>query len=379
MNVPTRGLSSSERTELWNRWRAGESPSEISRALGTRLWAVYRFFRSHGGIPPPKSQRSPRALTLRDREEISRGLSASVSLRSIARRLMRPPSTISREVSRNGGRLSYRAAEADVQSWERARRPKTCKLAQFGRLRRTVARKLQANWSPEQIAGWLRNNFADDQSMSISHESIYRSLFLQARGVLKKELLAHLRSHRSMRRPKNAAKRQGQIVGAVSIRERPAEAEDRAVPGHWEGDLLCGGRKSQIATLVERHSRFTMLVKVTDKDAETVVEAIAKQINKLPVKLRRSLTWDRGSEMAQHRALSVATDVKVYFCDPRSPWQRGTNENTNGLLRQYFRKGANVSHYSQAALDKVARELNMRPRKTLGFKTPADTLREALQ
>jgi IS30 family transposase len=272
----------------------------------------------------------------------------------------------------------YRAAEADARSWEQARRPKTCKLAQLCRLRRIVARKLQANWSPEQIASWLRKNFTDDQSMNISHETIYRSLFIQARGVLKKELLKHLRRHRSMRRPKNAANGQGQIVGAVSIRERPAEAEDRAVPGHWEGDLLCGGRKSQIATLVERRSRFTMLVKVTDKDTKTVIEAIAKQMNKLPIKLRRSLTWDRGIEMAQHHAFSVATDVKVYFCDPRSPWQRGTNENTNGLLRQYFRKGYDVSRYSQAALDKVARELNTRPRKTLGFNTPADTLRAVL-
>ena len=378
MQVPTRGLSSRERTELWNRWKAGESPSEISRALGTGQWAVYRFFRSHGGIPPPQSRRSPRALTLRDREEISRGLSGSVSLRSIARRLMRPPSTVSREVSRNGGRLLYRAAEADEQSCERARRPKTCKLAQFGRLRRTVARQLQANWSPEQIAGWLKNNFADDQSMSVSHETIYRSLFLQARGVLKKELLAHLRSHRSMRRSQKATNGHGQIVGAVSIRERPAEVKDRAVPGHWEGDLLCGGRKSHIATIVERHSRFTLLVKITNKDTATVVEAIAKQMNKLPIELRRSLTWDRGIEMARHQAFSVATDIKVYFCDPRSPWQRGTNENTNGLLRQYFPKGSDVSRYSQAALDKVARQLNTRPRKTFGFNTPADRLQLAL-
>ena len=243
MSALNRGLGSSERAELWNRWRAGESPSEISRALGTRLWAVYRFFHSHGGIPQPKQRRNPRALTLTDREEISRGLSASVSLRSIAGRLMRPASTVSREISRNGGRLLYRAAEADAQAWKRTHRPKTCKLAQFGRLRRIVARKLQANWSPEQIPGWLKNNFADDQSMSISHETIYRSLFLQARGVLKKELLAHLRSHRSMRRSKKATNGHGQIVGAVSIRERPAEVKDRAVPGHWEGDLLCGGRK----------------------------------------------------------------------------------------------------------------------------------------
>jgi IS30 family transposase len=379
MTAPKRGFSSSERAELWKRWKSGETVSEISRALSSRQWSVYRFFQSYGGIPPPSRRRNPRALTPKDREEVSRGLSAGASLRSIARGLMRPASTVSREISRNGGRIVYRAAEADARSWEQASRPKTCKLAQRGRLRRVVARKLQANWSPEQIASWLRKNFTDDQSMNISHETIYRSLFIQARGVLKKELLGHLRRHRSMRRSKKATNGQGQIVGAVSIRERPAEAEDRAVPGHWEGDLLCGGRKSQIATLVERHSRFTILVKVTDKDAETVVDAIAKQVNKLPVKLRRSLTWDRGSEMAQHQAFSVATDVKVYFCDPHSPWQRGTNENTNGLLRQYFRKGADVSRYSQAALDKVARELNMRPRKTLGFDTPADTLRAVLQ
>jgi IS30 family transposase len=237
---------------------------------------------------------------------------------------------------------------------------------------------LQANWSPEQIEGWLKSNFADDQSMSISHETIYRSLFLQARGVLKKELLAHLRSRRSMRRSKKATNGHGQIVGAVSIRERPAEVKDRAVPGHWEGDLLCGGRKSHIATLVERQSRFTMLVKVKNKDTDTVVEAITKQMNKLPIELRRSLTWDRGIEMARHQAFTVATDAKVYFCDPRSPWQRGTNENTNGLLRQYFPKGRNLSHYSQATLDKVARELNGRPRKTLGFNTPADRLQAVL-
>jgi IS30 family transposase len=237
---------------------------------------------------------------------------------------------------------------------------------------------LEANWSPEQIAGWLRKNFTDDQSMNISHEAIYRSLFIQARGVLKKELLKSLRRRRSMRRPKGARNGQGKILGAVSIRERPAEVEDRAVPGHWEGDLLCG-KKSQIATLVERHSRFTILVKIMDKNTDTVVKALAKQMKRLPIHLRRSLTWDRGNEMAQHHAFSVATDVKVYFCDPRSPWQRGTNENTNGLLRQYFRKGTDVARFSQAALDKVARELNMRPRKTLEFNTPADTLRAVLQ
>jgi IS30 family transposase len=378
MSALDRALSSSERAELWRRWKAGETASAISRTLGKPQYAVYRFFKSRGGIAPTARRRNPRALTHKDREEVSRGLSAGRSLRSIARGMMRPASTISREISRNGGRIKYRAAEADERSWERACRPKACKLSQLGPLRRVVARKLQASWSPEQIASWLRKKFTDDQSMNISHETIYRSLFIQARGVLKQELLKHLRRHRSMRRPKRTRNEHGQILGALSIRERPAEAEDRAVPGHWEGDLLCGGRKSQIATLVERHSRFTMLIKVKDKDAETVVKALANQMNKLPAKLRRSLTWDRGSEMAQHQAFSVATDIKVYFCDPRSPWQRGSNENTNGLLRQYFPKGRNLSYYSQASLDKVARELNARPRKTLGFNTPADTLRDVL-
>jgi IS30 family transposase len=286
---------------------------------------------------------------------------------------------VSREVVRNGGRVRYRAAEADERSWEQARRPKICKLAQLQRLQSVVAQRLQADWSPEQITGWLRTNFTDDPCMNISHETIYRSLFVQARGVLKRELLAHLRLRRKMRHSKNATKEAGgRIAGGISIRERPAEVEDRAVPGHWEGDLLCGARNSHIATLVERHSRFTLLVKVKSKDTETVVAAVIKQVNKLPLELRRSLTWDRGTEMAQHREFSIATDVKVYFCDPHSPWQRGTNENTNGLLRQYFPDGTDLALYSQAALNTVARRLNSRPRKTLGFNTPAATLRAAL-
>lgn len=381
MTALRRRLTEGERTDLWRRWKSGQSLSDISRALGRRPGSVFGFLRSNGGIPPAVRCRSPRALTLFDREEISRGLSAGASLRSIAAGLARPPSTVSREVARNGGSGRYRAAVADARSWNQARRPKLCKLATHRRLQRIVARKLQMDWSPEQIAGWLKQTFMDDGRMTISHETIYRSLFIQARGVLKKELQSHLRFRRRMRRSKKAAEaggRQGQIIGAVSIRERPAEIEDRAVPGHWEGDLLSGTHNSHIATLVERTSRFTLLVKVKRKDTQTVVAAVIKQVNRLPLELRRSLTWDRGTEMAQHQAFSVATDVKVYFCDPQSPWQRGTNENTNGLLRQYFPNGTNLSTYSQADLNKVARQLNARPRKTLGFNTPAATLQAVL-
>jgi IS30 family transposase len=381
MRVLKPRLTAGERAELWQRWRSGQSLSDIGRALGKPPASVFGYLRSGGGISPAPRRRSPRALTPAEREEISRGLSTGASLRLIARRLSRPPSTVSREVTRNRGRIRYRAAQADERAWKQAHRPKICKLAQLERLQRVVAEKLQADWSPAQIAGWLREHFTDDSRMNISHETIYRSLFVQARGVLKKELLSHLRYRRKMRHSKNAAKENkphGQIVGAISIRERPAEVEDRAIPGHWEGDLLCGGRNSYIATLVERHSRFTLLVRVKSKETETVVAAVTKHVNKLPLELRRSLTWDRGMEMAHHKAFSIATDVKVYFCDPQSPWQRGTNENTNGLLRQYFPHGTDLSLFSQATLNTVARRLNTRPRKTLGFKTPAATLHAAL-
>lgn len=381
MPVETRGLTAAGRAELWHRWKSGQSLTDIGRALGKPPTSVWFYLRSRGGIPPTPRRRNPRALTIEEREEISRGLFTGASLRSIARQLARPPSTVSREVRRNRGRIRYRAAEADERAWTQAHRPKVCKLAQLERLQRVVAERLQGDWSPAQIAGWLREHFTDDPRMNISHETIYRSLFVQARGVLKKELISHLRRRRKMRHSKNAAKESkphGRIVGAISIRERPAEVEDRAIPGHWEGDLLYGGRNSYIATLVERHSRFTLLVKVKSKETETVVAAVIKHVNKLPLELRRSLTWDRGMEMAHHKAFSIATDVKVYFCDPQSPWQRGTNENTNGLLRQYFPHGTDLTLFSQAALNTVARRLNTRPRKTLGFKTPADTLQAAL-
>jgi IS30 family transposase len=381
MPVRKRGLDPHERADLWRRWRAGQSLSEIARALDKPPGSVFGFVSANGGISPAARTRRSGALTMQEREEISRGLGRREPLRGIAGRLGRPVSTISREVGRNGGSLRYRAAEAEAAAWSRARRPKVCKLASEPRLRSCVAFKLSQNWSPEQISGWLRRRYADNQQMRVSHETIYRCLFIQARGVLKKELQAHLRSRRKMRRSQAAStegQRRGRIVDAVSISERPAEVEDRAVPGHWEGDLISGSKNSHIATLVERQSRFTMLVKLDGKDTQTVVAALKRQLKRLPNDLRQSLTWDRGTEMAQHKAFSIATDVKVYFCDPQSPWQRGSNENTNGLLRQYYPKGTDLSGYSQAALNRVARQLNERPRKTLGFRTPAATLQAAL-
>jgi IS30 family transposase len=326
-------------------------------------------------------RRSRLALTLNEREEISRGVAADLSVREIAKTIGRSPSTVSRELDRNGGKNHYRAANADERAWKQAKRPKLCKLAVHGRLRQFVARRLRQDWSPEQIAGALKLRFHGDEMMQLSHETIYRSLFIQARGVLKKELMAHLRIRRMMRRSKLASTEgqpRGQIIDAVSIRERPAEAEDRAVPGHWEGDLITGSNNTHIATLVERQSRFTLLVKLKGKDTASVVDALSRQVRKLPLELRKSLTWDRGSELAHHKLFTVATDVQVYFCDPQSPWQRGTNENTDGLLRQYFPKGTSLSGYSQADLNKIARRLNERPRKTLAFQTPADTLAAAV-
>jgi len=314
-------------------------------------------------------------LMLWEREEISRGIARQQTARSMARLLGRSPSTVSREISRNGGIEKYRASQADERALERARRPKRCKLAHSPQLRETVARKLRRHWSPEQIAGWLKSTHPGDETYQVSHETIYRSLFVQARGVLKKELLQHLRSKRTIRRSNRSGSKgdgRGQITGLVSIRERPADVEDRAVPGHWEGDLLSGTKNSYIATLVERHTRYVMLAKLANKDTRTVVSALIKQAKKLPNELYKSLTWDRGKELADHRRFSLATDIDVYFCDPQSPWQRGSNENTNGLLRQYFPKGTDLSVYSQGHLNKVAREINERPRKTLGFKTPAE-------
>jgi IS30 family transposase len=370
-------FSARQKAELWERWKSGQCVADIARALGRRNKSgVYRVLAHDGGIAPLARRRAAGALRLEEREEISRGIAAGRPIRRIARDLGRSPSTVSREIRRNGGSQSYRASWADRGAWERALRPKPCHLAHHAPLRWRVAQKLALQWSPAQIAGWLKQRFPTDPDMQLSHETIYRSLFIQTRGVLKKELMAHLRTARQMRQAKGGTTKSGlgQIVDAVSIRERPAEAEDRAVPGHWEGDLLAGANNTHIATLVERHSRFTMLLKVPSKNTATVVAALARHIGKLPRELRRSLTWDRGKEMAAHHSFTIATNVQVYFCDPRSPWQRGTNENTNGLLRQYFPKGTDLSAFSQAQLNRIALRLNQRPRKTLGFKSPADKL-----
>ena len=369
-----RGYSAAEKTEMWDRWQRGESLTAIGRAFGKASSSVYFQIAPYGGIRPAPRRRSRLALTPWEREEISRGIAAHESVRSIAKLLGRSPSTVSREISRNGGYDRYSAPTADDAAWARTRRPKRCKLASSPRLRRAVARKLRLQWSPEQIAGWLKSTFPGDQTQHVSHETIYRSLFVQARGVLKKELFQHLRSKRSIRRSRRMdlpADRRGKIANMVSIRDRPAAAEDRAVPGHWEGDLLSGSKNSHIATLVERHTRYVMLAKVDSKETQAVVCALIKQAKKLPNELYKSLTWDQGKELADHRQFTMATDIDVYFCDPQSPWQRGSNENTNGLLRQYFPKGTDLSVYSQSDLNKVARRLNERPRKTLEFQTPA--------
>lgn len=371
------GLSMAQKAELWERWKRGESLSEIGRALNKHAASVFGVLKGNGGIYRLARRRRPQALTLFEREEISRGIAAGQSIRAIATGLGRAPSSVSREVVRNGGRNQYRAADAEDAAWDNARRPKVCKLARNRHLQRIVARKLSQDWSPEQISGWLERAYPDDESLRVSHETIYRTLLIQARGVLKKELIKHLRSHRVMRQSRYGTTKgqpRGQIIDAVSISERPPSVEDRAIPGHWEGDLITGSNNTHIATLVERHSRFTMLVKVDGKDTDTVVSALIKQVKRLPDKLMQSLTWDRGTEMAQHKCFTVATDVQVYFCDPQSPWQRGTNENTNRLLRQYFPKGTDLSVHSQSDLNRVALRLNTRPRKTLAFCTPADKL-----
>ena len=374
------GFTIDERDEIWRRWKAGESMRVIGRAVGAGQSSVQSVLQRCGGIRPASRRRSEQCLAMAEREEISRGLSAGLSFRRIAKQLGRAPSTVSREVHRNGGRSRYRATLADKAAWRRARRPKLCKLSKRRRLRTVVERKLRRRWSPQQISAWLKRRY-DQPSMNVSHETIYRTLFIQARGALKKDLTAYLRSRRVMRRSKKGStlKARGPIADAISIRERPAEVEDRAVPGHWEGDLLAGSNESYIVTLVERQTRFVMLGKIADRSSETVVAAVQRLIRKLPAQLRKSLTWDRGAEMAQHKQLTVATDVSVYFCDPRSPWQRGSNENTNGLLRQYFPKGQDVSVHSQRDLNKVAYELNGRPRMTLDWDTPAERLHQVLQ
>ena len=377
-----------ERLSELERWRIAELAARglttrlIARDIGRGHFAVAKHLRVMSRPPERTRVRSPLRLSLSEREEISRGLAGDESLRAIARRLGRSGSTVSREVAANGGRRRYRACRADKAAVRRMRRAKSPKLAACARLRAVVEAKLELRWSPQQISGWLVETFPDDPEMRVSHETIYLSLFVQSRGALRKELTRYLRSGHSTRRPKghSVMNGQGQLRGTLNIRERPADANDRAVPGHWEGDLLMGKRMHAMATLVERKTRFVMLIALPNGHAADVVaDALADKIVELPEQLRRSLTWDQGKEMAAHARFSVHTGVPVYFCDPRSPWQRGSNENTNGLLRQYFPKRTEIAHYSQAELDAVAAELNGRPRQTLGWKTPSQALDEALR
>ena len=373
--------SESQKALMWERWKQGWTLHEIGKLFDRPHTSIHRILAETGGFRPPQRTRAPTALTLAEREEISRAMVAGESIRSTAARLGRAPSTVSREIKRNGGCDGYRANQADEAAWDRARRPKTCKLRNNRPLARVVAERLRMLWSPEQIAGWLKHTYPCDESLHVSHETIYRSLFIQARGALKKELLEHLRRTRGMRRSRHYTQKtaiHGQIADAISISDRPASVEDRAVPGHWEGDLVFGSRNSQVATLVERQTRYVMLVKLDGKDSQTVVNALIKNARKLPQELYKSLTWDRGTEMHAHKQFTMATDIQVFFCDPKSPWQRGSNENTNGLLRQYMPKGMDLSAFSQTQLNAIARQLNERPRKTLGFHTPAEMFSECV-
>jgi IS30 family transposase len=376
------GLSAAEQDEVWRRWRQGESLRLIARRLGKRGPSVRAFVLQTGGVQQHPPRRSGRCLAMAEREEISRGVAAGQSCRQIAARLGRAPSSVSRELTRNGGRHHYRAQAADAAAFGRAQRPKAAKLAVQPRLRAVVEAKLALRWSPEQIAGWLPLAYPQDPVMRVSHETIYLSLFVQSRGALRRELQRCLRTGRAMRYPraKRLPQGRGQLRDTIHISQRPPEAADRAVPGHWEGDLVFGTRPSAVGTLVERHSRYVLLFPLPDGfTAERMRPALTTAVLRLPEQLRRSLTWDQGREMAEHLQFTIDSGVQVYFCDPRSPWQRGTNENTNGLLRQYLPKGADLRQLDQAALDGIAAELNGRPRQTLGFQTPSQVLAEALR
>jgi len=377
-----RRFSESEKAEVWDRWRSGEAMRSIARRLGRESSSVRTMIEDSGGVRPVPRRRSSRCLALTEREEISRGVAAGESLRSIAGRLGRAASTVCRDVTRNGGRGRYRALGADRAAWQRARRPKTARLAANTELRKLVEAKLALWWSPQQISGWLIDTYPSVEEMWVSHETIYLSLFVQGKGALRHELTRCLRTRRAIRRPatKRAPTGKGQIREPVMISERPAEADDRAVPGHWEGDLLMGRRMTAIGTLVERATRYVMLFPLPDGNtAGAVRTALEATVQRLPEHLWRSLTWDQGKEMAQHAQFTIDTGVQVYFCDPRSPWQRGSNENTNGLLRQYFPKGTDMAALTQDQLDEAAHSLNTRPRQTLGWKTPSHKLAEVLQ
>ena len=370
-----------QQAEIWDRWKRGETMHDIGRAFDRFHSTFSGMIRATGGIRPPVRTRSRLALTLSEREEISRGLVAGRSMRGVAAAIGRAASTVSREISRNGGTRAYRATKAERRAWDQALRPKPCKLALNGRLRQAVIVKLKRHWSPQQIAGWLKHKYPGNEAMQVSHETLYLSLYVQTRGALKKELLQYLRQKRTIRQSrygKPETDKRGKIPNAVPISQRPASVEDRAIPGHWEGDLLCGPNVHSVVTLVERGTRYVMLIKVKNRETETVINALIKNARRLPSELYKSLTWDRGVEMTDHEKFTVATNIDVYFCDPKSPWQRGTNENTNRLLRQYLPKGTDFSKVLQSKLSHIARELNERPRKTLDYHTPAMRLSECV-
>ncbi len=376
-----RRLTEVQRAEIWARRASGELPTRIARRMGLTGSMVRQLVLDAGGIRPRPRTRSRIALNLQEREEISRGLAAGASMRSIARRIGRRPSTVSREVGRNQGRQGYRAGSAEQAALNRARRPKPAKLRTCASLRVEVLARLREDWSPQQISRFLKEEYPGQLEMQVSHETIYLSLYVQARGALRKELTKHLRRRHQTRQPqKRETTSPGKIKDMINISQRPAEAADRAVAGHWEGDLLFGTRTTAIGTLVERSTRFVMLFKLpTGINSESARVGLTQKILTLPENLRRSLAWDQGREMAQHIRFTIDTGVQVYFCDPASPWQRGSNENTNGLLRQYFPEGKTVAHYTQEHLDMVAAKLNGRPRETLGWKSPAKRLAQLLE
>ncbi len=380
-------MTAAEKDTVWSQYKAGATCATIGRVLGKPVSTIYSIVSSHGGIAPRRRKRAEDALSAKEREHISRGLAAGDSIRTMAGSLHRAPSTVSREIARNGGPSNYRAVDAERNAWRRARRPKSARLVQRSQLQSVVHAKLRLHWSPEQISGWLAREFPDTMDMRVSHETIYRSLYIQTRGEKKRELASHLRTRRQMRRSQYARRTddgRGRIVDAVSIAARPDCVEKRVIPGHREGDLISGSKHSHIATLVERRSRYVLLVHVRGKDTTSVVDALIREVQRLPDGAMASLTWDRGMEMAQHGRFSAATGVAVYFCDPKSPWQRGTNENTNGLLRQYYPDGTDLSLSTQAALAAVAavaavaEQLNTRPRKKLDFRTPAGIFAEGV-
>ncbi|CRL60772.1 IS30 family transposase [Proteus penneri] len=366
---------------IWDRYKQGDSLHEIARMFDRYHSSIMPTIYQTGGFRPPVRKRHRLSLSLDEREEISRGLAEKCSIREIAKKISRAPSTVSREIRRHGGLTNYRAAKADKKAWDNALRPKACKLSQNPTLCKIIAEKMHRGWSPEQIAGWLKRNYPDAQEMNVSHETIYKTLFIQTRGALKKELQQYLRSRRTVRKSRTTSlkgKGLGSIPNAVPISERPSTVADRAIPDHWEGDLIQGSKNSYIVTLVERHSRYVMLAKISDNKTATVIAALIKQAQQLPAELYKTLTWDRGVEMTNHAVFTVATDIQVYFCDPQSPWQRGSNENTNRLLRQYFPKGTDLSVHSQQRLDSIARQLNERPRKTLGYESPAERFNQCV-